>query len=283
MSSPPPPPPGRPPPRPITRLLVANRGEIASRILSTASELSITTYALCTATDTAHTHLADHSLELPSPDAYLDINLLISLVKQHAIDTVHPGYGFLSESAEFAERMWREAGAVVVGPGWEVLARTGDKVVARELAQAAGVPVLPALARATGSVDEVARFADQVGYPVMVKAVDGGGGRGIRLVKEARLLEREAARAIQESPSKQVFVEKAAVDGYLHVEVQIVGDGTDVVHLYERQCSIQRRYQKVVEVAPCVSTDRAIIDNVIRAAMAMARKVSKTSSLSTPI
>ena len=164
---------------------------------------------------------------------------------------MHPGYGFLSESAELAKRMWDEARVMVVGPGAALLARTGDKIKARELAVECGVPVLPALGRPTRDVAALKAFAAEVGFPIMIKAVDGGGGRGIRLVRGGEELEGAARRAIEESPSKLVFAEKAAVDGFLHVEVQIVGDGKGgVVHAFERQCSIQRRYQKVVEVAP---------------------------------
>jgi len=206
---------GRPPPRPISRLLIANRGEIAARILSSALELSLETYTLHTTTDTSHTNGAHHSLLLSSPAGYMDIPGLVKLVKQHDIDAVHPGYGFLSESAEFAKRMWEEAGCVVVGPGWDVLERTGDKLAARRLAEEMGVPVLAALVQPTGDAKAVRRFADEVGYPIMVKAVDGGGGRGIRLVRRKEDLESSVKRAVEESPSKKVFAEKAAVDGFL--------------------------------------------------------------------
>jgi pyruvate carboxylase len=264
---------------PITRnirnLLVPNRGEIAQRILQAGRELSLVTYALTTPNDTSHARYATHTISLPSPAAYLDIELLISICKEHSIDAVHPGYGFLSESAEFAKRMWEEAGVMVVGPGAALLARTGDKIKARELASECGVPVLPALGSPTRDLEVLKKFAGEIGYPLMIKAVDGGGGRGIRLVRGQDELEGAARRAIEESPSKLVFAERAAVDGFLHVEVQIVGDGKGgVLHAFERQCSIQRRYQKVVEVAPCVGTlDRQLIGKVIAAAVQMAKKV----------
>ncbi|KAF2670345.1 hypothetical protein BT63DRAFT_400571 [Microthyrium microscopicum] len=264
---------GRPLTRPISRLLVANRGEIAARIISAAAELSLPTIALYSRGDTAHTHGASEAVELPSPEAYLDIDALVNIIKQHKVDAVHPGYGFLSESAEFSRRVWEEAGAVVIGPGWELLNRTGDKLAARKLAEECSVPVLAALGEPTADVAALRRFAADVEYPVMIKAVDGGGGRGIRLVRSESELEGMAKRAIEESVSKSVFAEKAAVDGCLHVEVQIVGDGTDVIHLFERQCSIQRRYQKVVEIAPCVGADCAFIAKIIQAAITMAKKV----------
>ncbi|KAJ4333244.1 hypothetical protein N0V95_009478, partial [Ascochyta clinopodiicola] len=188
----------------------------------------------------------------------MDIDTLIEIARKHQIDAVHPGYGFLSESEVFSERMWREAGAVVVGPGWDILANTGDKLKARQLAERCNVPVSPALQTPTSNVEDVRQFAAKIGYPIMVKAVDGGGVK----------------RAVEESPSKQLFAEKAAVDGFRHIEVQIIGDGSgNVTHLWERECSIQRRYQKVVELAPSVVSDRKLIARVIEDALKMARRV----------
>lgn len=145
----------------------------------------------------------------------MDIAGLVDLAKQHEIDAVHPGYGFLSESAEFARRMWEDASCMVIGPGWDVLRWTGDKLAARKLAERVRVPILPALVQPTNSATAVKSFADQVGYPIMVKAVDGGGGRGIRLIRRSEDLASSVKRAVEESPSKRVFAEKAAVDGFL--------------------------------------------------------------------
>lgn len=204
----------------------------------------------------------------------MSIDKMLAIVQEHSIDAVHPGYGFLSESAELAGRM-ADVGVMVVGPGAENLARTGDKLQARMLAEGCGVPVLPALTEPTGEVGEVERFARRNGLPIMVKAVDGGGGRGIRLVRRMEDLVGLVKRAVEESPSKRVFAEKAAVDGYRHVEVQILGDGRGgVSHLWERECSIQRRYQKVVELAPSMCEDRGVVKPVIEAAMRIAREVS---------
>jgi pyruvate carboxylase len=254
------------------------RGEIAIRILSSARELNLETYTLYTADDTSHTLHSTHAVSIPSPSTYLDISALIAIIKALNIDAVHPGYGFLSESAEFAHRAWTEAGAVVIGPGWETLARTGDKLAARQLAEECKVPVLPALQTPTNNVEDVRRFAAQIGWPIIIKAVDGGGGRGIRIVREEGDLAGLMERALRESPQGLVFAEKAAVDGYRHVEVQIVGDGTgNVRHLWERECSIQRRFQKVVEFAPSSIRDRGVVGRVIEAAMRMARKVSYLS------
>lgn len=263
-----------PPPRVIKRLLIANRGEIAKRIIDCARELSIETFALTTPDDRGHTLGAHHALSIPSPTSYLDISALIGIAKQHAIDSVHPGYGFLSESADFARRMWNEAGAVVIGPGWDILHKTGDKLAAKLLAQQCNVPTLPAMDRPTASTEDVQRFARQIGFPVMLKAVDGGGGKGIRLVRQVSDLDSAIKRATAESPSRQIFAEKAAVDGYRHIEVQIIGDGSGQVrHLWERECSIQRRYQKIVEQAPSTIENRKFVGKIIEAAMRMARHI----------
>lgn len=171
--------------------------------------------------------------------------------------------------------MW-EAGVAVIGPGWNVLGKTGDKLKAKLLADECQVPTLPALTSPTNKIEDLKTFASDTGYPIMIKAVDGGGGRGIRLIWSEKALEAAAKRAIEESPSKLVFAEKAAVNGYLHVEIQIIGDGKgDVRHLWERQCSIQRRFQKVVEIAPCVSRNRRFIAQIIESAVKMAKKVSR--------
>ncbi|KAJ5199173.1 ATP-grasp fold subdomain 1 [Penicillium cf. griseofulvum] len=264
--------------RPIKRLLVANRGEIAVRILHAARELPepIETFTLYTSDDRSHCDLGrpQHAIEIPSASSYLDILLLIEIAQKHSIDAVHAGYGFLSESAEFAYRMWHEAGSLVIGPGWENLARTGDKLQAKQLAQQCGVPVLEAMGQPTSNVDEARAFATQIGFPVMIKAVDGGGGRGIRLVREEHELNNSIQRSIGESPSRTAFVEKAAVDGFHHVEIQIIGDGTGQVrHLWERDCSAQRRFQKVVECAPSLMRDRALVGQVIDSALRMASKI----------
>ncbi|KAI0481285.1 PycA protein [Xylariaceae sp. FL0804] len=270
-----------PPRRPIKRLLIANRGEIATRIIQCARELSLETYALTTANDTSHALGAAHILPLSSPSDYLNISILVALVKQHGIDAVHPGYGFLSESPEFSRRMWDDAGVMVVGPGWEILEKTGDKLAAKQLARSCDVPTLPATTEPLDSAEEISSSATRIGLPVMLKAVDGGGGQGIRLVRRASELEGAARRALAESPSRRVFVERAAVDGFRHVEVQVVGDGAGAVrHLWERECSIQRRHQKVVELAPSTIRRRdrgggggGLVAGIVDAALRMARRV----------
>jgi pyruvate carboxylase len=209
----------------------------------------------------------------------LDIELLVRLVQQHSIDAIHPGYGFLSESVEFARRM-QDLGVMVIGPGWEALDRTGDKLRAKQLAVENNVPVLPTLEydmatpRATG-LEKIKAFAHSVGYPVMIKAVDGGGGRGIRLVHGDDDLEQAVRASAAESPSQTIFVEKAAMDGFHHIEIQIVGDGKDVQHLWERDCSVQRRFQKIVEIAPSLIRDRnqELVSKIADAAVRMMKAI----------
>lgn len=170
--------------------------------------------------------------------------------------------------------MWDEANAIVIGPGPNILSQTGDKLEAKRLAENCQVPVLQALATPTRDVAELEAFGESVGYPIIIKAVDGGGGRGIRVVRKKEDLPSLARRAMQESPSGMVFAEMAAIDGFRHVEVQIVGDGKgDVRHLWERECSIQRRFQKVVEFAPSSIKDRSLTAEVINAALRMAKSV----------
>lgn len=201
---------------------------------------------------------------------------MVEVAKQCNADAVHPGYGFLSESTELDQRM-AENDIMVIGPGADILNRTGDKLQARRLAEECGVPVLPAFTQPTGDVEEVRKFASHNGLPIMIKAVDGGGGRGIRLVRNMDDLKGLVTRAIEESPSKQVFAEKAAIDGFRHVEIQILGDRKgNVMHLWERECSIQRRYQKIVELAPSTTVDRSKVAPVIESAVAMAKKVNLT-------
>ncbi|KAL4884087.1 hypothetical protein BJY04DRAFT_205979 [Aspergillus karnatakaensis] len=272
--------------RQIQRLLIANRGEIAVRILQATREScpSIETFALYTDDDRSHCDIGrpDHALQI-SPDGYLDIDLLISLVKQHGIDAIHPGYGFLSESADFSRQM-QDVGVMVIGPGWEILERTGDKLKAKQLAIENDVPVLPTLEfnlgvlgapRSAADLGRIKAFAQKVGYPVMIKAVDGGGGRGIRLVRCDDELDGAVRASTAESPSQTIFVEKAAVEGFHHIEIQIIGDGNEVQHLWERDCSVQRRFQKVVEIAPSIirSQNQKLIARVADAAVRMMKAI----------
>lgn len=250
------------------------------RILSSARELGLYTIAVCTENDDAHATHAHEAVQLPSPSSYTDPSHLVSVCKEHHVDLVHPGYGFLSESPEFC-RLLGDAGIIFVGPGADLLIKTGDKLSARKLAEECGAPVLPALTEPVGKLETLSAFAKDVGFPIMIKAVDGGGGRGIRLVRRKDDLESSFRRAVNESPSSKVFAEKAAVNGFRHVEVQIIGDGKgNIHHLWERECSIQRRFQKVIEIAPSTIPNRTLIASVIEAAVRMAKAI-KYQSLGT--
>jgi pyruvate carboxylase len=250
-----------------------NSGEIAIRILTTARELSIYTIAIYTSEDSNHAVYADEAIPLDSPSDFTNIEKIVSAAVTLKADSVHPGYGFLSESAAFATAL-QTAGIQFIGPSAGILRRVSDKTDARALAVSNGVPVLPASGSATSNLEDARDFASTAGFPVMIKAVDGGGGRGIRFVRSNTELADSFNRACGESPSGQVFIEKAAVDGYRHVEVQIFGDRNGrIAHLWERECSIQRRFQKIVEIALSTIQDRQLVGRVIEDAMKMARSV----------
>lgn len=212
--------------------------------------------------------------------SYTEPSHLVSLCLEHRVDLVHPGYGFLSESPDFCQHL-KGAGIAFVGPDADLLTRTGDKLRARQLAEECGVPVLPALTEAVDDIEALRAFSNDVGFPIMIKAVDGGGGRGIRLVRREEDLESSFRRAVNESPNNQVFAEKAAVGDFRHIEVQIVGDANGhILHFWERECSIQRRFQKVVEIAPSTVSNRTLIASVIDSAVRMAKAI-KYQSLGT--
>ncbi|KAI9491700.1 carbamoyl-phosphate synthase L chain, ATP binding domain-containing protein [Zychaea mexicana] len=237
----------------MTKLLVANRGEIAIRALTAAAELGLQTVAVYSDEhDKSHCGFADQVVKLKSPGAFLDPQQIIDAAKSAQANAVHPGYGFLSESVELAEQC-KQANILFVGPSSSCIAAVGDKVSARQVAKQANVPVIPGTEESISDPAQVHAFAQEYGYPVMLKARDGGGGRGIRMVHSQQEVADALQRCISESPSKQVFVEKAII-GAKHIEVQILGDRHgNLIHLLERDCSAQRRYQKIIEVAPCPS------------------------------
>ncbi len=244
------------------KLLVANRGEIAIRVLRAASELKIPTVAIYTYEDrySLHRYKADEAYQIGKNDdplkPYLDIEEIIRLAKQYHIDVIHPGYGFLSENVNFARRC-KEEGIVFIGPEPEVMQQLGDKVAAKKIAIQAGVPVIEDSHEDLESVEMAMSEAKRIGFPVMVKAAAGGGGRGMRVVRKEQDLEKSFSEAKNEAKNAfgddTIFLEKY-IDQPKHIEVQIMGDNYgNIVHLYERDCSVQRRFQKVVEIAPCVS------------------------------
>jgi acetyl/propionyl-CoA carboxylase alpha subunit len=268
----------------IQKLLVANRGEIASRVMRTALSLGIATVAVHSDpdADAPFVALADEAVRLPgaSPsETYLRSDLVIEAARATGADAVHPGYGFLSENAGFA-RDCAAAGLTFVGPTPEAIASMGSKLEAKSLMAAAGVPVLPG-ATVTDSTDLEA-VAAEIGFPVLVKAAFGGGGRGMRIVRSVGELREAVDGARREAASAfgdgTVFLERFVEDPR-HVEVQIVGDsGGEVVHLFERECSIQRRYQKIVEESPSPAVDDRLRAELGTAAVAAGTAIGYTGA-----
>ena len=267
----------------IDKLLVANRGEIAIRILRAASELRIRTVAIYTYEDrySLHRYKADETYQIGDDNdplkPYLDIEEIILLAKRQGVDAIHPGYGFLSENLRFAQRC-REEGIIFVGPEPEVMAKLGDKVAAKEIAVAAEVPVIEDSQQELDNVETALKEAERIGYPIMVKAASGGGGRGMRVVRDKKQLTSSYTDARNEARKAfgddTVFLEKF-IEQPKHIEVQIMGDNHgNIVHLYERDCSVQRRFQKVVEVAPASSIGQETKDKLYEYALKITRSVN---------
>ncbi len=269
--------------RKIEKILVANRGEIAIRVFRACNELNIRTVAIYSREDSGsyHRYKADEAYlvgEGKKPiEAYLDIDGIIEIAKAHDVDAIHPGYGFLSENIEFA-RKCEEAGIIFIGPRTEHLDMFGDKVKARHQAEKAGIPVIPGSNGPVKSLDEVIQFGEEYGYPFIIKAALGGGGRGMRIVRSKAGVKESYERAKSEAKaafgSDEVYVEKL-IENPKHIEVQIIGDHDgNIVHLYERDCSVQRRHQKVVEVAPSVSLKQELRDKICEAAVRLMKNVN---------
>ncbi|MED3823262.1 pyruvate carboxylase [Priestia flexa] len=267
----------------IKKVLVANRGEIAIRVFRACTELNIRTVAIYSKEDAGsyHRYKADEAYLVgvgKKPiDAYLDIEDIIKTAKLHDVDAIHPGYGFLSENIQFAKRC-EEEGIIFIGPKSKHLDMFGDKVKARHQAIQANIPVIPGTDGPIDSLDEAKEFAAQHGYPLMIKAALGGGGRGMRVVRNEASLAESYERAKSEAKaafgSDEVYVEKL-VENPKHIEVQILGDHSgNVVHLYERDCSVQRRHQKVVEVAPSLSLSEELRDQICDAAVQLMDNVN---------
>jgi pyruvate carboxylase len=271
-----------PKPVPIRKILAANRSEIAIRVFRAAHELGIRTVAIYSHEDrfALHRFKADEAYRVGKPGepirAYLDIDGVIAVARQHEVDAIHPGYGFLSENPAFA-RACREAGLTFVGPRADVLEQLGDKVAARQIAEQAGVPVLPGSATPVKPGAEARALAKKLGYPIMVKAAMGGGGRGMRIAPDAGRLDEALEQARREAGSAfgipDVFLEKYVARAR-HIEVQLLGDGHGrLVHLCERDCSVQRRHQKVCEIAPAVNLEPSLRGRILDAALAVGRAV----------
>jgi len=266
----------------IRKLLVANRGEIAIRVFRSASELGIRTVAIYSHEDRFGMHRlkADEAYQIGHAGepirSYLNIGAIVGLAREKGVDAIHPGYGFLSENADFA-RACEAAGIAFVGPRPELLDMLGDKVAARKLAIEAGVPVLGGSDEPVTSGEGARELAGSLGYPVIVKASMGGGGRGMRVVESAEGLDDAIDQARREAGAAfgvpDVFLEKF-IQKAKHLEVQILGDHHGhLVHLYERDCSIQRRHQKVIEIAPAPNLDPAVREGLCDAAVRLANHV----------
>ncbi|KAF9486231.1 carboxylase:pyruvate/acetyl-coa/propionyl-CoA [Pholiota conissans] len=239
------------------KLLVANRGEIAIRILRSASELGWTTVAIYTANDGSHASFANEAVELETVADFMKVETIVDIAGRTNCTHIHPGYGFLSESPALPRALAQAGSIIFIGPSPEALEISSDKMLSRNLATSLGVNIASGVR--VKSAAEVRAFASSIGYPVIIKALDGGGGRGIRVVDTESGVEEAFKRCLGESPSKQVFVERALTGpGWKHIEVQIIGDGKAVNHLWERECSVQRRFQKIVEMAPSLLSRQAI-------------------------
>ncbi|MDB5240735.1 MAG: pyruvate carboxylase [Spirosoma sp.] len=273
--------------RPIKRLLVANRGEIAIRIMRAATELGITTVAVYTYEDrySLHRYKADEGYQIGRDEdplkPYLDVEGIILLAKRHKIDAIHPGYGFLSENVTLARRC-RDENIIFVGPSPEAMDALGDKVRAKNLAQSAGVPLIPDSREENMTPEFAQTEAERIGFPVMVKAAAGGGGRGMRVVRNAD----DFAKAFTEAKNEArnafgddtIFLEKFVEDPK-HIEVQLLGDQHgNIVHLYERDCSVQRRFQKVVEVAPSFGLKQETKQKLYAYALQLGRAVNYSNA-----
>ena len=270
------------------RILIANRGEIASRIAKACKELGHTSIGIWTDNEVHATHLqfCDEWVHLKgstNAETYLNIENLVKVIKDNNVDAVHPGYGFLSENADFALRM-RDEGVTFIGPNAECIKVMGDKATSKQLANEVGVPTVPGTDKAVPTVDEAVRLSDDIGYPVLLKAVAGGGGRGMRAcANEAEVranfdaVGRESLAAFNNG---DLLVEKL-IENPRHIEVQILADKKgNVYHFFERECSIQRRHQKVIEEAPSpfIGEDEELRQRICETAVKLAKVVKYDSA-----
>ncbi|MEY3280434.1 MAG: Biotin carboxylase, partial [Pseudomonadota bacterium] len=248
----------------LRKILIANRGEIAVRIIRACTEMGIRSVAIYSEADRFGLHVkkADESYFIGSEPlaGYLNVYALVDLAAATGCDAIHPGYGFLSENAQFA-RVCKERGIIFIGPEADVIERMGDKTKARQAMIAAGIPVTPGTDGNLENLEQALEAAEKIGYPIMLKATSGGGGRGIRRCDSSAELVKNYDRVISEATkafgSADVFLEKCVVNPR-HIEVQILADSHgNTIHLYERDCSIQRRNQKLIEIAPSPQLEEA--------------------------
>jgi len=273
--------------RPIQRVLVANRGEIAIRVFRACTEMGIRSVAIYSEQDRRHVHRlkADEAYlvgkGLPPVAAYLDVPGIVRIAKEHDIDAIHPGYGFLSERSDFAEACVK-AGIRFIGPKASVMAKMGDKVAARQSAIAAGLPIIPGTDNAVNTAEEALEFVTQHGCPVIFKAAYGGGGRGMRIVNNLsevhEQFERASSEALKAFGNGSMFIERY-ITNPRHIEIQVMGDQAgNMVHLYDRDCSVQRRHQKVVEIAPALNLDPVLRQNMLDDAIKLCQSVGYSNA-----
>ena len=264
----------------LKKLLVANRGEIAVRIIRAAQDLGIATVAVYSAADAGalHVELADEAVNIGPPAAkksYLNVEAILTAARDTGCDSVHPGYGFLAENAAFSDAV-TGAGLVFVGPSGDAIRMMGDKVSARSAAAAAGVPVVPGSAGRVEGLEAGREVLAETGFPVMIKAAAGGGGRGIRIANSFAEFEQAFPQAEAEALAAfgdgGLYMEKV-IGKARHVEVQILADGSDAIHCYERECSLQRRRQKVWEEAPSRALSDGLREELCASAVALAKAV----------
>lgn len=273
--------------RPIKRLLVANRGEIAIRVFRACTEMGIRSVGIYSDQDRRHIHRvkADEAYlvgkGLAPVAAYLDVPGIVRIAQEHDIDAIHPGYGFLSERSDFAESCVK-AGIRFIGPRPSVMAKMGDKVAARQSAIAAGLPIIPGTDCAVNTAEEALEFVTQHGVPVIFKAAYGGGGRGMRIVNNlsecAEQFERATSEALTAFGNGSMFIERY-ITNPRHIEVQVMGDNAgNMVHFFDRDCSVQRRHQKVVEIAPALNLDPVLRQNMLDDAVKLCQSVGYTNA-----
>jgi propionyl-CoA carboxylase alpha chain len=270
----------------FAKILIANRGEIACRVIATAQEMGIKTVAVYSKADerAPHVAMADEAVMIgpsPSSESYLVIDNIIDAARRTGADAIHPGYGFLSENAAFAEAL-AMAGVAFIGPGADAIKAMGDKIESKKLASAAGVSTIPGWPDVIADAEEAVRIASDIGYPVMVKASAGGGGKGMRVAFKEDEIEECFVSASNEARSSfgddRIFIEKF-IENPRHIEIQVLADGQGgIVHLGERECSIQRRHQKVIEEAPSPFLDPKTRVDMGAQAIKLARAVGYKSA-----
>lgn len=263
----------------IKKILVANRGEIALRVMRSAREMGIKTVAVYSEADKSalHVRFADEAVCIgppPSSESYLRADKIIDVCKSLGVDAIHPGYGFLSENANFAKKV-AEAGLIFIGPSPSAIEIMGSKLAAKQAVAKYNIPMVPGMEKAITDVEEAKAVAAKIGYPILIKASAGGGGKGMRVVESPEEFEEQMNRAVSEATSSfadgSVFIEKF-ITSPKHIEVQVMGDHHgNIVHFFERECSIQRRHQKVVEEAPSSVLDEARRKAIGEAAVGVAR------------